>query len=158
MKPNVVKCEAKRSVETKITQIKKTFATKKRKNRNRKNTQKIFHEQRRGRHIETPSQSQENSSVNPNNIWQNAYINAIRWQCEQQVRFWKNMAEKYKEENLELKRKLEERSHPETTCVDESDQESKDAVDEQFISFLEITAKHRMERYSQRVQEAHDSD
>lgn len=163
MKTNVVKCEAKASVETKVTRIKKTFATKRRKKRNKKNAEKIFLEQRRGRHIGLHSQSHENQSsakLSPNNIWQNAYINAIRWQCEQQVRFWKNMAMKYRTENTELKRQLEQRSDAkETSPIKEAEtQETNDTVDEQFISFLEITAKHRMERYSQRVLEGRDSD
>lgn len=160
MKTNIVKCEAKTSVETKITKIKKTFGTKKRKNRKKKYDKKIFLEQRYGRHIgqshSRTHEYQSNDNLNPGKIWQNAYNNVIRWQCEQQVRFWKNLALKYKAENEELRRQLESQDSS-NTHETETQESTNDSVDEQFISFLEITAKHRMERFSQRTQEGRDS-
>jgi hypothetical protein len=151
MKTCVTKCEAK-SVETKLTKV-----SKKKKKQLKKRGKQL--QQQKRRHIEenfvgsNVNQNSVPSGNFPGNIWQNAYINAVKWQCQQQVRFWKNIAMKYKEENDQLRRQLKDNTHAEQTSSKNKDTSSDDEVNEQFISFLEISAKHRMERYSQKIQE-----
>lgn len=150
MKTNIIKCEAK-SVETKLTKI-----TKKKKKHSKKRAINRQFFQRR--HIEQSIPKNNNANKNQNvsnnlgtQIWQNTYLNAIQWQCEQKVKFWKDIAIKYKEENDELKRQLEvnlQRVH-----IEKVEEKEEETVDEQFISFLEITAKHRMERFIQKIKD-----
>lgn len=72
------------------------------------------------------------------NIWQNSYASAVKWQCEQQVAFWKNMALRYKQENDKLRAEL--------AAAAKSKPKQVEQIDEEFIAFLGITAKHRIER------------
>lgn len=150
MKTSVIKCEAK-SIETKLTKITK----KKKKKCSKKRAAKFLQR----RHIEQShpkNNASENRTLLNNNsgaqIWQNTYLNAIQWQCEQKVKFWKDIAMKYKEENDVLKRQLEE-SLQKVNIVEKVQEKIEENVDEQFISFLEITAKHRMERFIQKIKE-----
>lgn len=116
--------------------------------------------------LDQPTPRRRNLQSATNNVWENTYVNVLKWQCEQQVSYWKNIARRYKVENAYLRGELKKvREHMSASGVKsgdcnksgikkETDDTAGDSVDEEFISFLEITAKHRLERVRQREEES----
>lgn len=83
-------------------------------------------------------------------LWKNTYENAIRWQCQYQTEFWKNLAQKREIENMLLKKHIQTlkvkdsgNSALELTCNENN------VVDEgetDYLTFMEISARHKIQR------------
>lgn len=147
-------------VETKLTKVSKKT---RRKNARKKRRRHDGSETTSFVHASTEPTPSSRYSQFSSNIWQNSYLNVVKWQCEQQVSYWKNIARRYKVENAYLRgelKKLQEHMADHNVVHDDCTGKEESTVlnnmDEEFISFLEITAKHRLERVRQREEEESD--
>ncbi|XP_062553147.1 uncharacterized protein LOC134218243 [Armigeres subalbatus] len=97
---------------------------------------------------------------NAQNMWIKTYQNIVKWQFQHQMNYWKQHALLLREENGRLKRRLqvqdsedeedEAHAYAEATTWELQQQEEPaaddDALDEEFIAFMEVSARHRLER------------
>ncbi|XP_039446948.1 uncharacterized protein LOC120426272 isoform X1 [Culex pipiens pallens] len=94
---------------------------------------------------------------NAQNIWIKTYQNIIKWHSQHQMNYWKQHALKLRVENARLKRRLtvqdsedEDDAEAEVREAQQSQQQDEDqedeALDEEFIAFMEVSARHRLER------------
>ncbi|XP_058452917.1 uncharacterized protein LOC131431306 [Malaya genurostris] len=98
---------------------------------------------------------------NAQNLWIKTYQNAIKWQYQHQLNYWKHCTLTLREENARLKRRLavqdsedeeeeteaythHQRRHQETATAKEDADDA--LLDEEFIAFMEVSARHRLER------------
>ncbi|EAT40401.1 AAEL007849-PA [Aedes aegypti] len=96
------------------------------------------------------------------NVWMKTYQNIVKWQYQHQLNYWKQHALLLREENVRLRRRLTVHD-----SEDEADEalayaeaatwelqngqeavvaEDDEALDEEFIAFMEVSARHRLER------------
>ncbi|XP_058817429.1 uncharacterized protein LOC131680738 [Topomyia yanbarensis] len=101
---------------------------------------------------------------NAQNVWIKTYQNAVRWQYQHQLNYWKHCTLRLREENARLRRRLavqdseeeeeeaearaqqqQQRRHG-TTAVKGEESADEALLDEEFIAFMEVSARHRLER------------
>lgn len=104
--------------------------------------------------------------------WQKNYETNVRWHLEHRYSYLKNLANNLKKENEKLKRQIRvknnENNIAEKDNLDEedadddndsaTDDERKKDSDSEFVDFLEITARHRIENQMKKNQADDDND
>lgn len=123
-----------------------------------------------------PSRTNVHSTVpslpqmkNSQNVWIKAYQNIVKWQYQHQLNYWKQCALQLREENARLRRRLAVQDSEDEdeelaaatgreqqqrqladdhgSAVDDDGEQGEDeALDEEFIAFMEVSARHRLER------------
>ncbi|XP_055639387.1 uncharacterized protein LOC129777245 [Toxorhynchites rutilus septentrionalis] len=103
---------------------------------------------------------------NAHNLWTRTYQNIVRWHCQHQSNYWRNRAFELRAENARLRRRLavqdsededaeaaiheRQQQQPErqeaVSVAPADDADADEALDEEFIAFMEVSARHRQER------------
>ncbi|XP_055547414.1 uncharacterized protein LOC129731438 isoform X2 [Wyeomyia smithii] len=88
------------------------------------------------------------------NVWIKTYQNVVKWQHQHQLNYWKHCTVRLRAENARLKRRLavqdsedeeEEAQQQQRQAAVERDA-AEALLDEEFIAFMEVSARHRLER------------
>lgn len=88
---------------------------------------------------EKPEQQQKNISAAV--VWMNSYESLVSWMRVHQMNFWKMRCSRVEQENQTLRDRMLRRKikREKLNRIKAED----DEIDENFIKFLEISAKHR---------------
>nr|XP_019561420.2 uncharacterized protein LOC109429883 [Aedes albopictus] len=131
------------------------------------------HHQRRRRQPETRHATAAGPSFpqikHAQNVWIKTYQNIVKWQFQHQMNYWKQHTMLLREENARLRRRMavehsedeEDEAHAYAEAAtwelhqqvqgaadddDDSAAAADAALDEEFIAFMEVSARHRLER------------
>ncbi|EAL39704.2 AGAP007910-PA [Anopheles gambiae str. PEST] len=106
------------------------------------------------------------------NMWIRAYHRVVKWHTKHQTNYWKQCAQQLRAENDRLKRSVlaaggstareaadttegcgerHQRSRQRTTA----EEEERDELDEEFLAFMEVSARHRLEHRRQKNESVH---
>lgn len=98
-----------------------------------------------------PTSSSASSSSTTNrarNHWYQHYNNAVRWQAQYQMEYWKHLAERRKLEMDLLQSRIDDLEKEgagaaavQTHCEDDSDDQH-----ESYLQFLEISTRHQIQK------------
>ncbi|XP_053696390.1 uncharacterized protein LOC128743755 [Sabethes cyaneus] len=89
------------------------------------------------------------------NVWIKTYQNVVKWQYQHQLNYWKNCTVRLRAENARLRRRLavqdsedeEEEAQQRQRQAAAAEKDTAEALlDEEFIAFMEVSARHRLER------------
>ncbi|CAD7079024.1 unnamed protein product [Hermetia illucens] len=88
-------------------------------------------------------------------IWRKTYENLVKWQIQHQAQYWRNTTTQLRQENADLKRKLDaavscggssKDDLIETYTENESENDDDDgsSIDEKYLEFMTITKNHQL--------------